>query len=100
MLLTVQLSDAERDQVKQILTKHLPQAQFRIFGSRIYNTARPYSDLDVAIIDEKPIDLAKLSALEEDFANSSLPFKVDLIDWRRISPEFRVRIESNYILLE
>lgn len=100
MLLTVQLSDAERDQVKQILTKYLPQAQFWMFGSRVSNTARQYSDLDVAIIDEKPIDLAMLSALEEDFANSSLPFKVDLIDWQRISPEFRVRIESNYILLE
>lgn len=95
--MAIQLSDVELHLVKQILMQHLPQAKFWLFGSRINNTAQQYSDLDIAIIDEQPIDLAILSALEEDFANSSLPFKADLIDWQRISPEFRVHIKSKYI---
>lgn len=99
MLLALQLSDIERELVIQILKQHLPHAKFWLFGSRITNSAKPYSDLDIAIIQDKPIDLVKLGDLEEDFANSSLPFKVDLIDWQRISPEFRIHIESNYIPL-
>lgn len=99
MPLAVQLSDIERRIVLQILKKYLPRAKFWLFGSRINNSAKPYSDLDIAIIEDMPIDLVKLGAIEEEFANSSLPFKVDLIDWQRISPEFRIHIESNYISL-
>lgn len=96
----MQLSNSEIQKVRQILYKHLPNVKFWLFGSRIKGTAKHYSDLDIAIISEQPINLTTLSALEEEFAESDLTFKVDLVDWQRISSEFKDVIRKNYVALE
>ena len=40
-----------------------------------------------------------LSALEEALAESDLPFRVDIVDLNRASPEFRRVGEANHIRL-
>ena len=40
------------------------------------------------------------TALTEAFSNSTLPFKVDIVDWATASLAFRALIESGYIHLE
>ena len=51
----IQLTKAELDIVKKILSKHLPNATHYLFGSRVRGTAKQYSDLDVVIISDKSI---------------------------------------------
>ena len=41
-----------------------------------------------------------LTEMREELANSSLPFKVDLIDWHRISDEFRAEILKQHYRLK
>jgi hypothetical protein len=41
----------------------------------------------------------KLALLQIELAESDLPFKVDLIDWRTISDEFRQIIKKKYTIL-
>ena len=62
--------------VQKILQNRLPDAQVWAFGSRTTSTPKPYSDLDLAVIDNKPTNLELLATLAEDFSNSDLPFKV------------------------
>ena len=50
------------------------------FGPRATWNARKFSDLDLAIIGEQPTGLDLSSRLAEAFAESNLPYKVDLVD--------------------
>ena len=77
--------------------KHLPGKKIWVFGSRITDRAKPYSDLDLAIIDDSTLPLSLIASLTEDFINSDLPFKVDLVDWVAISPEFQSIILNHHV---
>lgn len=94
--MTLQIKPSELEQVRQILRQYVPNAEYRVFGSRFYGTAQRYSDLDLAVVQGEPIPLATLAAMEEAFAESDLPFKVDIIDWQRVSPDFQQKIEQGF----
>lgn len=64
------------------------------FGSRMSGNPKPYSDFDVAIDAGGPIPLNQLLQIEEIFAESDLPFRVDIVDLHRVSPEFRSLIDQ------
>lgn len=95
----IQISKAEQNYIYNVLKNHLPDAKFWVFGSRVKGTAKQYSDVDIAIMSDAPVDLLALSTLEEEFANSDLLFKVDLVDWHRISKEFQELITDEYVEL-
>ena len=92
----IDLKKDELSIVKNTLDRHLQHVDYFVFGSRAKNTAKHYSDLDIALVGREPISLKILSALEEDFAESDLPFMVDLVDWQRISSEFQDKIKSEW----
>lgn len=86
--------------VRRILQKHVPQYAVWAFGSRAKWTAKEYSDLDLAIITDKPLPLSISAALDEDFSESDLPWKVDMVDWASTSDAFRKVIESNKVVVQ
>ncbi len=86
--------------VKHILKKHVPNNEVWAFGSRVTGRAKPYSDLDLCIITDKPLSLSTISALNEAFSASDLPWKVDVIDWSLTSDLFRKVIEKDKIILQ
>ena len=77
------------DIVRDILRKHVPQYAVWAFGSRAKWSAKEYSDLDLAIITDKPLPLSISAALDENFSESDLPWKVDIVDWATTSEVFR-----------
>ena len=79
--------------VKSILAEHVPECEVRAFGSRATWTAKDYSDLDLAIVGEGPLDRRTLGRLKEAFEESDLPMRVDVLDWHSISESFRGVIE-------
>jgi predicted nucleotidyltransferase len=81
--------------VAAILQKHVPDKEVWAFGSRATHTEKPYSDLDLAIISDTGLSLSLLAAIEHDFSESDLPFKVDVVDWVAIGSVFRGVIESH-----
>ena len=56
--------------VKAILAEHVPGCEVWAFGSRVTWTAKDYSDLDLAIVGEAPLDAGTLSRLKEAFEES------------------------------
>jgi type I restriction enzyme, S subunit len=66
--------------VRSILQKHVPQYEVWAFGSRATWTAKEFSDLDLAVITDKPLDIAESASLSDDFSESDLPWRVDLVD--------------------
>src|SRR3989338_467429 len=81
--------------VKKILKKHLHGVTVKAFGSRVTGQAKPYSDLDLVIMDDKPIPIKKMNELKFEFSNSDLPILIDIINWHAISKSFREKIESD-----
>ena len=86
--------------VRDILHKHVPEYEVWAFGSRAKWTAKPYSDLDLAIITDHALSLAVSAALEDAFSESDLPWKVDIVDWATTSASFRKIIEQQKVLVQ
>lgn len=93
------ISDANLKIVRDILRRHVPEAEVWAFGSRANWTAKEFSDLDLCIVTDKPVGLTVLGALAEDFADSELPWKVDIVDWAATNQGFRKIIEKHKLVV-
>jgi predicted nucleotidyltransferase len=89
------LNEQQLKIVHDILQKHVPEEKIMVFGSRITGTIKPYSDLDLCIMGTQPLSLQQLGDLREDFSESDLPFRVDIVEWTTITPEFKKIIEAH-----
>ncbi|MEO5367436.1 MAG: restriction endonuclease subunit S [Magnetococcus sp. WYHC-3] len=87
------------EMVQEILRRHVPDREVWAFGSRVTWTAKAYSDLDLAIMGEEPVDLDVLAALKEDFSDSDLPWKVDVVEWASTAASFRKVIEGERVVV-
>jgi len=95
------LTPQELATVRAILARHLPAGvTVSVFGSRARGTAKPWSDLDLALGAPSPLPLALLAALAEAFDESALPWKVDLVDRATVSPVFATIIDRDKVALE
>ena len=86
--------------VRDILRKHVPQCEVWAFGSRARGMAKQYSDLDLAVITDQPLSLSVSAALANDFSESELPWKVDVVDWATTSESFRKIIERDRVVVQ
>lgn len=88
------------DIVRNILHKHVPRYEVWAFGSRAKWKAKPYSDLDLAIITDKPLSLDVSASLSDEFSESDLPWRVDVVDWATTSESFRKIIEQDKVVVQ
>jgi type I restriction enzyme S subunit len=86
--------------VRCILQKHVPQYEVWAFGSRVKGVVKPHSDLDLCIVSQQPLSYAILGALADDFSDSDLPWKVDIVDWASTSASFRKIIEQGKVVMQ
>ncbi len=94
------LIDARPDHleiIRAIMHRHVPERKVWAFGSRVTWTAKAYSDLDLVVLGDEPLDLGVLASLKEDFSESDLPWKVDVVDWASTSESFRKIIRKNKV---
>lgn len=95
----IDLSTQHLAEVRAILDRHGPGCEVRVFGSRVRGNATPHSDLDLAIVGELPLGLDRIGLLREAFMESTLPIRVDLLDWNAIPESFREQIAMHYEVL-
>lgn len=86
--------------VLDILRRHVPGYAVWAYGSRVKGTAKTYSDLDLCIVTESPLDFRVIGSLADDFSESDLPYKVDVVDWAATSPSFRQIIERGRVQIQ
>ncbi|MBI2604676.1 MAG: nucleotidyltransferase domain-containing protein [Deltaproteobacteria bacterium] len=89
------LSEEQRKFLLRTIHGYFPDAEILVFGSRLTGKNKPASDLDLCLKSASALELAKWGRLEEEISGSDIPFKVDLVDWHRISEEFRGIIVSS-----
>lgn len=88
-------------EIKAILMQHLiPSSQVWVFGSRIGDRVKPYSDIDLAIdLDGKTMPLRLSSQLAHTFEESNISIKVDVVDYNNIDVSFKKIIDSHKVPL-
>ncbi|OAZ59200.1 Type I site-specific deoxyribonuclease [Acetobacter pasteurianus] len=96
----IDITPEERAIVLRILNEIVPDREVRAFGSRVTGKAKPFSDLDLAIMGDEPLPLETRARLEEAFSESDLPWKVDVLDWSLTEKNFQILILSGAILLK
>ena len=86
--------------VHEILRRHVPDREVWAFGSRATGMAKDASDLDLAVWGNQPLDFGALASLRDDFSESSLPYRVDVVDGATVTEEFRRIIEQGHVLVQ
>lgn len=75
-----------RDRYKQallgIIHKHVPAARVYLFGSRARNQEHPGSDIDIALDAQEPIPYKKLLNIMVEIDDTTIPLKVDIVDFQ------------------
>jgi predicted nucleotidyltransferase len=94
------IKPCDLETVKEILLRHVPDRVVRAFGSRVTGKAKKFSGLDLVVMGENPLSLSVVSALAEDFTESDLPFKVDVVDWATTKDAFREIIEKKHVVVQ
>lgn len=86
--------------IRAILRKYIPGCEVRVFGSRLGGAAKKYSDLDLVVVGREKLPKKILYLLREEFEESDLPFRVDILDWLTISGDFRKIIKARYGVIQ
>lgn len=87
------LTDAERELVTRTVRGIIPDAEFRVFGSRATGRARPYSDLDLLVIKPERLSWQQRVALRDAFEASVLPFGVDVVELAALAQGMAERVQ-------
>jgi len=85
----IDIDPAHRKLVESILRREIPDLEVRVFGSRVLGKSKPYSDLDLVVIGARQLPRYTLYRLRDEFEESELPFRIDIVDWHRLSAEFQ-----------
>lgn len=89
----IQVEPKHKKIITDILSKY--PFTFYAFGSRVSGKPQRFSDLDLCFFDE--ISDKEYLNIEEDFENSDLPYKVDLINGNKCDEDFRDMIRQNMV---
>jgi predicted nucleotidyltransferase len=82
-----------------IVHAHFPLVEVRLFGSQARGDARNWSDVDIALVGEGPLEIGAILRLRDALEESDLPFRVDVVDWHRTAPGFREMLTATSIPL-
>ena len=96
------INDSEVKIILDILDKHLPNCEVFAYGSRAKGNFKPWSDLDLAVKSPENLDFLHIARIKEDFMESDLPFRVDIINFNAIKGDavFRENITKSYIKIK
>lgn len=97
----IDVEPAHMKLIQGILQKHLTKpVSVWAFGSRAVLNAKKYSDFYLAVdFASQAIPMSLMADLSYAFEESSLPYKVDIVDWNSIDNLFRDRIAGDHVLV-
>lgn len=94
--MTLHVEQRHMDMIHRILAPY--ECRFYAFGSRVTGKNKAFSDLDIFFFEN--ISSADIVKLEAAFEESDLPFKVDIIDFKKCDHLFQGIMLKNYVCLK
>ena len=90
-------NDAAREDLEQVRRIVLgvlaaQPARLFLFGSRARGEAGPRSDIDIAVLPQSPLVEGTLARMREALEESTVPYRVDVVDLTEADETFRRRV--------
>ena len=85
--------------VRAIVDRLIPGARVCVFGSRATGRARPFSDLDLLVIEPASLSWSQRADLRDVFEASDLPFRVDIVPAEDLPAGMAERVVAESVLL-
>ena len=85
--------------VRGIVDHVLPGAQVNVFRSRATGRARPFSDLDLLLVQPARLSWDQRADLRDLFEASDLPFRVDVVEAEALPEGMAERVASESVAL-
>lgn len=87
--------------VQRILNIHFTGLEVDAYGSRVSGKdLTPESALNVVVLSSKPIPLEEMVAVEKAFADSGLPFRVDIVDGAKLTESMQKSIKKEHVVIQ
>lgn len=79
-----------KKEILEIIGKRLDLKEYKVFffGSRVADGGDERSDIDVGIEGPEPVPLEPLFDIKEDVENLPTLYKIEIVDFKKVSPEF------------
>lgn len=79
------------EEARILVLRELPQDKFAVFvfGSRAGINAAESSDLDIGILGNAPLTLELYCRIKSVLEDSTIPYKVDVVDFYTASQDFK-----------
>jgi len=103
--MSINLTPVQSQEVCNILRKALAShgavlpLQAWVFGSRATGHSRPFSDLDILITQPTTLGWRERADLTDALEASNLPFRVDVVEAARLSPNMLPRVMAERKIL-
>lgn len=82
--------------IVEIITKYIPKnGKIFIFGSSVNNI--DFADVDVGI-ENANIKPKEMNNMIEDFEESNIPYKIDLVDFSKVDKNFKKKVKEEKII--
>jgi len=87
--------DAARRIVRGVVGSE--DAQLLLYGSRARGDAGPHSDIDIALLPRRMLAPGALARIREALEDSTIPYRVEIIDLSTVNEEFRRKVLAEAI---
>jgi hypothetical protein len=95
------LETEQLDTVQRILGLHFEGLEVWAYGARVTGVdLTPETELELVIINDKPLSVEAMTAVEKAFADSGLPFRVDIIDWVKLPESIQKQIKKEHDVVQ
>ena len=100
------LETEQLETVQRILSLHFEGLEVWAYGPRLTGvdltpeTELDLAELDLAVIAERPLSFEAMTAVEKAFAESGLPFRVDVIDWVKLPESMQKQIKKEHDVVQ
>jgi len=91
-MLKVKYVSEIKQQVKNVYSKK--GASFFVFGSSVNKTN--FGDVDLGVMGE--VDAKLVRILKENFEDSTFPYKIDIVNFEKVSDKFKDNVFSKKVL--
>ncbi len=95
-----QLTEQQLKFIKTILKHYIPDETVWLFGSRVTGKAKAHSDVDLVIDSKQILPQLTMAKLNDAFAESDFPYKVDILDWSMLTDVFKQLIRQKYLVIQ
>lgn len=88
--------------IRSIIGRYLDLSKYQVFvfGSRATEKGDDRSDVDIGIEGDQSVPPSVLASIKNDIDQLPVLYKVDVVDFSHISPQFRDVAKKHIVILE